>query len=373
VPTSVTFDNATLADAVGKASRIAPRKGPAFDKAAGILFKIDPKLSHAELRATDLEVFYEHRIPVLESKGDPCDWRIPSSILQGIASNLPMGDGASVEFIDRGDPSVIRFKSGRMIAKLQTFDAKEFPTQVSFDTAGMTPAQHLSQKLEQVSWATDPKSPLLQGVHMDGNRLIGCNQYVLAVIPCEMEIQEPVTVPLGTLTQLLKNATDIRIRAERQRFEIMLDAETKAWTRIIEGAYPKIDGIMRTNFIGAVKVHRQQFLTTLDRLMVMVQNEKSPTLTLEVNGTGIIKVLTFDIEISGTGRMQDTIDVSSDFADIFRIAFMPRMLQEAVEKIKADYFNLDFGHPEPAQSPLQPVRLTDDQGFVSYVSAKRNT
>lgn len=374
MPTSVTFDNAALADAVGKASRIAPKKGAAFDKAAGILFNVDPTHSHAVIKSTDLEVFYEQRVPMVSAKGDPAQWRIPSSILSGVISNLPMGDGSVVEFIDRGDPSVIRFKSGRMVAKLSTISPDGFPLMESFAVEGMTPAQALSAKVEQVSWATDPKSPLLSGVHMDGTRLIGCNQYVLAVVPCEMSLVEPVTVPLATLTALMKSATDIKIRAEDRKFEISLDAETKAWTRIIEGNYPKIDGIMREDFTGSIKCHRQQFLDTLDRLMVMVQNEKSPTLTMDINGTGIVKMLTFDMEISGTGRMQDSIDVSSDtFEDSFSMAFIPRMLQEAVGKIRGDYFTLDFGHSDPLRAKKVPVRLTDDAGYVCYVSAKQQT
>lgn len=371
--TTVIFDCAALDDAVSKASRIAPKKGDAFDKAAGIVFDIDTNNNFATIRATDLEINYEQRVKILEAKGSPTVWRIPSSILQGITSNLPMAEGAVVEFIDRDDPSVIRFKSGRMVAKLAVMKADDFPRIPSFEAEGMTPAQDLSQRVEQVAWATDPKSPLLGGIHMDGRRIIGCNSTTLAVVECPVALDEPVTVPLGTLTALLKTATDIRVRAEGNRFEMMLDSDTKASTRILEGLYPKVDGVMRpvSEFLGTVRIHRQQFQETLDRMMVMVQNEKSPSLALDFNGTGLINLLTFDMEITGTGRMQDSIDVSSDeWRDTFRIFVHPRMIQDAVTKIRGDYFELSFGHNNPDLAKKSSLRISDDKGYICYVSPK---
>jgi hypothetical protein len=52
------FENATIADSIAKASRVAPTKGEAFDKASGILMTLDPEEKTVTLRSTNLMVFY---------------------------------------------------------------------------------------------------------------------------------------------------------------------------------------------------------------------------------------------------------------------------------------------------------------------------
>lgn len=369
--TTVTFENPTLADAVNKANKVAPRKGAAYDKAAGILIEVDPAQGFAVIKATDTEITYEQRIPLLEGHGEFAAWRIPSSILQGVITNLPLAQGASVDFIDRNDPAVIRFKSDRMVAKLNCLKAEEFPKLPEFTTDGMTPASELASKVDQVSFAVDTKSPVLSGIHVDGARIIACNQYFLALVPCPVAITDAVTVPLAAISQMLKAATDVRVRANGKRFEMMLDAETKASTTILEGNYPKIDPLLRTDWYGHIKVHKQQFVETLNRMMVMVQNEKSPTLVVEINGGGLVKMLTFDMEIKGTGRMQDSIDVSSeDFDGVYNINFIPRMLQAGAEHVKGDYFDLSFGVISDP-SKYASVRIMDDTGYTCIIMPKK--
>ena len=63
--TTIVFENAILADAVNKAARVSPTKGAAFDKAAGIVFDVEPQKRTAFVRSTDLEVSFEQEIPIL--------------------------------------------------------------------------------------------------------------------------------------------------------------------------------------------------------------------------------------------------------------------------------------------------------------------
>lgn len=371
MPTEVTFDNATLADAVQKAGRVAPSKGAGFDKAAGIHFSVNADTREVIVRATNLEITYEQRIYATEVKGNSIAWRIPSVLLTGIAAQLPMGEGHTMKFIDRAD-KWIRMKAGRLVTKLALLSADDYPMNAfdTFDMSDMTPAQELANKVEQVAWSVDKKSKSgpLGGVHIDGTRIIGCCPFHLAIVPCDVGIDAPVTVPLASMTAILKNASSVRCRASGKRFQLALDDETRASCGLLEGKYPNIDAVMRSNFTGSAKIHKGAFVDTLSNMFVLIRQEKLPTLTLELNGTGLIKTVTFDMEVPETGRMQNSIDIETDYDSIFRLNFMPHMIHDAVANSKSDYVTLDFGHPE---GRMDMVRFTDDRGYICYVMPKK--
>lgn len=372
MPSKVIFENAILADAVAKASRIAPTKGPAYDKAGGILFVVNKDQKQVSVRATDLECTFMQDIPCLEAQGDSVAWRIPSAVLSGITSQLGMGDNNSfTEFIDRGD-NAIRLVAGKLVVRLQLLDAKEYPDIFEmFPVGDLAPAQQLSQRVEQVSWAVDPKSNVLSGVHVDGTKMIGCNQYLIATIPCEVELKEPVTVPLTTLTALLKTGSDVRCAASDKRFLISLDGETRATSSLIAGKYPNVSTVMREDFLSTLEIHRQSLVDSLTRLMVLIRQERLPKLTLEVNGTGLIKVLTLDMEVMDLGRMQDSIDVSSEYTDVFRIFFAPKMVLDAISNARSESIHIDFGHADADKSDMTSIRVRDTLGYVCYVMPKK--
>lgn len=373
MPTTVIFDNALLADAVNKAARISPTKGAAFDKAAGIFFSVNLMKRTCMVRSTDLEISFEQEIPILEGKGYDAQWRIPASILQSLVSTLPMTEGNTTDFIDRGD-ECIRFKSGRTVAKLHMYDIMSFPQGIFDWTEGeLSMAQDIIHKVDQVSWACDRKSTsILSGVHMDGEALYATDTHALAVVPTTVSVDAPITVPLASLSVIMKSASDCRIRAFGHRFQIALDETTRATTNILEGRYPPVKNVMRSDFLASMKVHRQGFLDTLGRLLVLSKQEKLPTLSIEVNGGGLVSVLTFDMDIPGVGRMQDSIDVETDFDGVFTLGILPALLNNAVDKARGDYVEIDFGHENPDKSSLQPIQIRDKNGYRCYIMPKRN-
>jgi DNA polymerase III sliding clamp (beta) subunit (PCNA family) len=364
--TTISFETAQLADALGKANRLAPLKGAAFDKAAGFLLDVNPVTKVMTIRATDLDCTYLQHVPAVSGKGDPTTWRLPSTLFAGMVQSLPLGNDSTVMLTDRGD-GFIRLKSGKWMAKLNTLKPEEFPDIPEFDDTDMTPATEFATKVEQVSWATDPKSAVLAGVHMDGTRLIGCNTYALAVVPCEVEIAGPTTVPLASLATILKNATDVKIRSVEKALQIGLDAETQATTRLIEGSYPQVDKVMREDFVGSVTVGKQAFLDALNRMLVLVRTDRMPAIELLFDGTGIVKMLTFDMEVDQVGRMQDTIDVSGDWDGECALHVKPQMLVDAVSHSRDDTVVIAFGHEDQFKSKKLPIRVADSRGYVCYV------
>lgn len=373
--TRVTFDNPTFSDAITKAGRIPPNKGPAFDKAGGIVLIVDTASKLVIVRATDLDVTYEQHIYAQEASGDSVIWRLPAALLTGLAGALPQGEGACIDFIDRGD-SWIRFVAGSLKSRIAPLDANAFPNLAfnTYEIDGMVPAQELANKVEQVAWACDDKGAMLSGVHFDGEFIMGVSQARFAYIPCEVAIDEPVTVPLKPLAQLIKGGTDIRLRVADKKLQLILDGETRTTSTVIEGNFPDMRPIMRQNFLFTVQVHRANLIETLNRLMVLVRNVRIPTLRVEVDTSGFVKMLTFDMDVEGVGRMQDSIDVETTYQgdSAFEIYFAPSMFIDCLTNSQADYINISFGVDDPTKDgKMHSIRFADDKNYTCYLMPKK--
>jgi DNA polymerase III sliding clamp (beta) subunit (PCNA family) len=369
--TRATFSAATLADAVQKASKIAPTKGAAFDQAAGLLFDVRPEAAEVFVSATNMDSSYKQRVPMTEGEGGRTLWRLPSTLLTRMMSSLTMDSGETVDLIDTGADTFLRVKSGRFVAKLAMFDTTTFPRLEEFTSAGMASASDFASRVEQVAWACDPSSNTLNGVHIDGERIVGCNQSVLAVVPCVVPIEHPVTVPLYTMAPLLRTATDFKLRAHDKKLLMMLDGETWATSQLVEAVYPQYQNVMRKDFSGNVKANRGAFVEAVNRILVLAATEKLPRIELKFDGTQMIKTLTFDMDVPEVGRMQDMIDVASDeWDDVFTIYFSAQQLVKAVETSRRDFVNIEFGSPT-RNGPLLPIRVSDDSGYEVYVMPRK--
>lgn len=364
--TEITFENAQLADALNKANRLAPVKGPAFDKAAGFHLTVNPTTKRMTVRATDMDSTYLQHVPAVGGKGDEVEWRLSSLLLAGMVSSLPLGSEQKVKMIDRGD-GFIRLTSGKWVAKLHTLRPEDFPIIPEFSMDNMAEANEFASKVEQVAWNVDKKSTVLSGVHIDGNRLIGCNQYGVAVVPCPVVVDAPATVPLQSLATILKSATDVKLRVADRALHIALDAESQATSRLIEGEYPNVDRVLRDDFLGTITVNKESFLDALNRMLVLVRTERMPAMQVTFDATGLISMLTFDMEVDQVGRMQDSVDVSGPWEDKFSLKIQPQMLVNAVEHSRATTVNISFGNADPDKAKKVPLRVTDDDGYNCHI------
>lgn len=369
--TKAVFDAATLADAVQKAARVSPVKGAAFDKAAGIMFRVDTVQCSAIIEATDLDVTYRQVMPIQDAKGAAqVDWRIPASVLAGLVSNLPLGSGQTISFIDPGD-GAIRITSGKVAVRLAMVSADEaFPDVEEFPETGLGEAHDFAQKVAQVSWACAKDGSIFSGVYVDGESLIGCNRDAAALIPCKVPVDRPVTVPLFTLATILRNASDVRVAAGDRRLHISLDAETQATSRLFEGAYPDVKALRRSDYTHTVTLSRTAFVESAKRLLVIAHADRLPTVKLTFN-PGLVRTMTLDLEVSGKDRIQDTIDIIGEYNDPFEMWFTPNLIIPAIENAKEDKVTIKFGHPEPARSAMSITSVSDDTGYEALVMPRR--
>lgn len=270
---------AILHDALQKAVRIAPTKGAAFDRSAGI--KLTLVENGIEVRSTDEELFFYQKIEAIPSMAD-VSFRLPSQLFSGFIGSLPMNtDAHYVRFLwDKvDDPRFITVKFGntKLKARLAMIVSGNFPEWQPHPFNDMSEAQELANRIEQVVWATND-SGLLAGTHMDGKVLVSINGKSLAAItPCVISVDAPVTAVLKPLVPLIKNGTDIRIKVIENRIMVALDPETQIRSTVNLMPWPNfIDKLMTMELPSCITVNRMRFIEMLNRMIMFVKNENVP-------------------------------------------------------------------------------------------------
>lgn len=375
--TTMVFETSLLYDAVQKAARISPTKGDGFDKAGGIFFDVDPTARTCVIRATDLDVTYEQEVPVLEGSGGKNAWRIPARQLVDLLANLPQAEGAAVHVIDTGQgDSTIRISAGKTFASLYMMSTDVFPRNAfQWELGVLSNAADLSNKVERVSWACDHKSKdsPLAGVHIDGKFLVGARKDAMVWVPCEVTLDRAVTVPLNTLAALLKGASECKIRATERRCQLQLDSRTKTTSSLIEGNYPDVMRVQRTDFMGTATVRKTSFLETLERMQAMSKTEKLPRLTISIEPNALIQSMVFDLQVPNQSRIRDEIDIETTYSGPdFVIQFTPRVLVDAVTHVRGDNFTFSWGSADPEKPhDLMSVEIADEGGYKCYAMPRK--
>jgi DNA polymerase III sliding clamp (beta) subunit (PCNA family) len=318
---------------------VAPSKGAAYDKAAGIViqgfYQPSPRV---QVRATDLECTYLQRVDALNMSGDPQRWRFNSTVLAGVLAGMPMGSGSQVTLLDLPDTGQVKISSGKVRAKL-TLLRGDFPDMQPFDETGMDTVQEFGARVEQVSWCTDPKSHILQGIHIDGTDLIACDRQSAVIVPCKVPVDAPVTAPLSALTGLIKNAGDIGLRASHNKLQLLVDQDTQITSTLLVEEYPDVRRVMRDDFAHEITVVREAFLEAIERLLVMVKGDRYPLVKLGFmpGRLGIV------VEDGENGRMENEIEVVGGPADLLVICFTPAYLLNSVGQSRASRVTIKFG------------------------------
>lgn len=364
----VSFDAATIADAIQKAARVAPTKGASFDRAAGIQFDRVSGSEWVYVRSTNLDTTYLQKVKPLEvNTPGSFSWRVPSNILSGLVSALPLDEGKTINLVDTGDKA-LRITSGNVKVKLSLISG-EFPTVTEFPTDDLSQAHDFAQKASQVTWACD-KDGILSGVYCDGESLIGCNRTTAAIIPCEMPIDKPIVVPLWNIGTVLRSASDVRLAARERELHIMLDSESQATSRLIEGEYPPVKKLRRDDYTGEAVLPTAAITDAMNRMLVVARSERLPTIKLTFN-VGSTKSLTLDLDVPDTGRIQDTVDITGTYDDSFEIFFTPAHFMPALENARAEQVTMKFGHPDRATAHLKTVTLLDGKGYEALVTPRK--
>lgn len=353
------FEVAALADAVQKANRIAPTKGAAHDRAAGIIVEVNPNELHPVIvKSTDLDVTFRMVVSVLELGDEPVTWRVPSQLFNGVMSTLPIGPSSTVRLAENGD-GFVYFLCGKTKAKLRLITG-DYPVWTPFNADSLATVPGLARRLTQVAWATDNKTVgVLGGVHIDGEYLYGCDRSNLAMVPCTVPVDRPITAPLSDIATLIKNTSEVAMRAGVDRVELMPDTWTQTTCVLFMDAYPNVRQLLKDNQTGEILVENEKVTAALDKMLVLVKAERYPTTTIKIGDGEMI----LEMEVPDVGKIQDALDVvGGESSGEFMITFSPDSLKSALMASGREKITLKYG-----PTNLSPMVVTDDNQFMALM------
>lgn len=360
-----TFEVATLADAVSKAARVAPNKGNAFDRVAGIVLEIDPaRMSTIVIKSTDLQLSFRQEVNVLSMGDEVATWRLPSSLFASIMSTLPVTSGSTIIMAEK-EPSdgYVYFQSGKTKAKLR-YITGDYPAIELLPPATLNAAQGFARRMAQVAWACDKNvTNTLGGVHVDGQFLYGCNRQVAAKVPCPVVLDHPITAPLSELSALIKNTSEVNIRATDTKLYLMPDPYTQMSSVLYADKYPSINAIFdREQYTHTLSVNVEALKAALDRMLILVKSERFPVTTIEI-AEGVMRLV---MEVVEVGRIADEVEIEGGSETPFQVSFTPGNLIGALDASGRPRVIIDYG-----PTPMSQIRLRDDSDFVAVIMPRK--
>lgn len=357
----IEFETAGLAAAVGKAARVAPSKGVAFDKAAGLVMRV-PESGAVEIRATNLEVDYLEWVTPTEQDDEAFDWRFPSALVAGFLSGLPQGVGKRVTFTQDGADKPVVIKSGRTTARVNAMPMLGFKEWDAFDTAGMTPVTGLAQRINQAQFATDAEVVPLSGINIDGTWMFATDRYRMVRLPLEVkDLPNRITVPLDKLAPILANVEDVLVAATERQFLIMPDEYTQIAALIFDAPFPPVERVMKNTFDKECHLPRLSTRDAITRMLSLVgRGERYPRMGITFKPG----VLELEMEVPGVGRMDDEIDCDYDGPE-HQMDFTPTYLSQPLDAAKGDSVLVGIDYEK-----RKPLYMTDDKGFECWIQPR---
>jgi DNA polymerase III sliding clamp (beta) subunit (PCNA family) len=357
----ISFETATIAEAIKAAERVAPSKGAAFDKAAGIVIDVDSSSPTVVVRSTNTDVYHMAWVDYLTLEGEGrVTWRLPSRVFAGVMASLPIGSGKSVVFEQIGN--ILHVTQGRTKPRFTLINPDHYPTWSAFDPDGLVAAPDLGGRIGMVEWAAAKIDPPFSGVHFDGDRVVATDRYRLATVPMSIpDLVEPVTVPAGILGSVLKQTGEVMIGITKDQLLIMPDEYTQIRAVIYGQAYPNVKRVMDTNrgHPQTIGFARGELLTLIDRALNFQGSNRAPTLRLFL-GQEEIAVMMADAEI---GMIGDVLEVPGQANhDRVEIKFTPKNLQDVLQNAPNEKVEMGY---DPAK-PGAMVYVNGGSGYEAW-------
>lgn len=348
------FEVTTFADAIRKAARVAPTKGAEFDKAAGIVIEVDPTAFHEKvvIKSTRLDVSIRIHCNVLELGDEAATWRVPSKLLSGLVSTLPVSSGTEIKLLDKGDGELY-FQCGKTKARIRQIRG-DYPAIPKHDHDKMKVVEGLAARLSQVSWAVDRGAlNVLGGVHMDGEWLVAGTTSRIAVVPCKIDLDAPITAPLHEIASIIKNTSEVKMLTTDNHIVLAPDAYTQGTSTLIEGAYAKFKPLLEDKSTHSCVISAEKLASTLDRVLTLAESERNPATNFEF-GDG---VLTIEMDVPEVGKTVDEIEMDGGGSTPMKMRFDANVVKSIVNASGRGLITIKY------YDPMRPVVFSDDNDF----------
>jgi DNA polymerase III sliding clamp (beta) subunit (PCNA family) len=360
----VTLEVAAIADALGRASTVAPDKGAAFDKASGIIIELHPTEEQIILRATNLDVFYTEWVDCLAIEGEVKQWRLPSKVLTAFVASLPIGSGKSVTFEENGK-GTIKITSGRSTAQFRVIDPETFyPEWFPFDEDNMTVIPNLGARITQVEWAASKDVPAL-GIRFDGTDIMATDRYRLSVMPLKIEgMEDGITIPPSVLTAVLKKMGDAKIKVENNHLLIAPDTHTQLMIITIGEGFPNMGKVMRRDYPEKIDIRKTELIDIIQRTM-KIASDRFPVLKLFIGREELATMMAEEER----GFIGDVIAVPAQATHArIEVRYHPNNLLDALLNCPSEKIEL---HYDPAAPKKALLYIKDGSGYEVWLAPRQ--
>ena len=360
--TRVVIETASLVDAVRKACQVAPSRGAAFDKAAGVFIEIYPGEDFPViLRATNLDVYFMQWIPAVEVEGKAAKWRVASSTLLDVANSLPMSSGAQVTLQDDGQR--LRISQRRINGRLNVMIAGSYPIWQPFDPTDLKEVTGLASAMQRVEWAA-AKGEIIAGIRFNGENIVATDKYKVAAMPMELDLEQEFVIRAKMLSGVLPPNAPVRLGFNGDMMQIMPDDTTQVMALAMAGDYIKIDSVMNRKKPNEVRIHRASLISMLNRALSIKGSDRNPILRVFIGREEVAAFMSND----SLNELGDVIETPG-YADHKRveIRFTPDSIIPALDNSPGDDVTLlyDLEHLN------RPVYIKGEQGYECWVAVKR--
>jgi DNA polymerase III subunit beta len=273
----------------------------------------------------------------------------------------------------------VTIQSDEIVTNLYGFHSEEYPNLPQIDEAHFTKISsiELIEIIKQTAFAVSKSEsrPVLTGVNMTfkDNRLtcVGTNSQRLALrkLTLESSINGSFIVPstsLNELTKLLNNDSGVIHIFVTDSYMVFKTNSISLFSRLIEGNYPNISGLLPNNPKTIITVDTNQLLMGIDRACLFASEWKHNNVHLEINNGTRLKISSNSSEI---GRIEETqmIKTIKGEPDL-RISLDGNFLIDALKVIKEEEIRLSFG------GAMRPVLIEpiDHSSYLHLISPVRS-
>lgn len=351
--TTVIFETATIADALKKAEKCAPKAkdNEGFGSSAGLVLEVRPGMPEGWkvcIRSNNSDTFYMEWVDDLGIEGDATDWRISSYIVSSVVGALPMKAGATVEFSD--EKGMLRIKSNRTTGRVSLMPLQGYPIWEPYSEEETAVVKDLGEKINQIVWACDSSGSeaniALAGIHFSGTHLIATDRHVCAMVPCEVPIAgQGLNVSAKDLGKVIRHSGDVRVGALERQLAVSPDDRTQIRCTVYDVKYPDTSVFIGQEYDSSVTIDKELFLNMIQRMTPVTKGMDVPLVKMMLGGGEMNLRMQGAI---GSESIEDAIELPGE-ADHLPVilSFVPRIISDGIGRSPDSkvtlYYNAEVG------------------------------
>ncbi|MBJ7985908.1 DNA polymerase III subunit beta [Bacillus cereus] len=249
---------------------------------------------------------------------------------------------------------LITIQSDEITLHLNGLSANEFPNVPLIDnhTEIQVETEQLIEVFKQTVFAAakNESRPVLTGVHfvIDHNKLIcaatDSHRLALREITISSHAKLNCVVPSSTISELLKlmnsNSNLVYIYLSESHIIFKFGTNT-LYSRLIEGKYPNISGLIPNESQTVINIDRKQILQGVDRSSLLASEWANNNVNLEIIDASTIQISS---NASQIGKISETQQIDAIQGEKqLNISFDGRYMVDTLKAIKEDRVTLSFG------------------------------